>query len=114
RGKLMGRMGSWALGERGRLGGAALVTAVAFALGAAAPAGAHPRTPARTPVTRAALDPALVAGRGAAVDFAEQEAENAETDGTVIGPDRSPYTLPAEASGRRAVRLQAGQHVAFT
>jgi len=71
--------------------------------------------PAGTPVvTRAALDPALVAGRGASVDFLEQEAENAATDGTVIGPDRTAYTLPAEASGRSAVRLAPGQHVEFT
>ncbi|WP_260477596.1 glycosyl hydrolase family 28-related protein [Nonomuraea sp. WAC 01424] len=69
---------------------------------------------ARPVVTRAALDPALVAGRGARVGFAEQEAENAATDGTVIGPDRAAYTLPAEASGRRAVRLTPGQHVEFT
>jgi Pectate lyase superfamily protein len=65
-------------------------------------------------VTRAALDPSLVAGRGANVDVAEQEAENATTSGTVIGPDRSAYTLPAEASGRRAVRLVPGQYVEFT
>jgi hypothetical protein len=65
-------------------------------------------------VTRAALDPALVAGRGADVAFLEQEAENAATDGTVIGPDRSPYTLPSEASGRTAVRLTPRQHVEFT
>ncbi|MEV7806478.1 glycosyl hydrolase family 28-related protein [Microbispora sp. NPDC088329] len=65
-------------------------------------------------VTRAALDPALVAGRGAGVDFAEQEAENASTDGTVIGPGRDAYTLPAEASGRKAVRLAPGQYVEFT
>jgi Pectate lyase superfamily protein len=76
-------------------------------------AGAAPAV-AATPVTRAALDPALVAGRGAPVDFAEQEAENAVTDGTVIGPDRTAYTLPAEASGRAAVRLAPGQHVDFT
>ncbi|GGT01706.1 glycosyl hydrolase family 28-related protein [Nonomuraea spiralis] len=79
----------------------------------AAPAQAA-ATGARPVVTRAALDPALVAGRGARVGFAEQEAENAATDGTVIGPDRSAYTLPAEASGRRAVRLTPGQHVEFT
>jgi hypothetical protein len=36
---------------------------------ASAPAGAA------TPVTRAALDPALVSGRGATVPFLEQEAE---------------------------------------
>lgn len=65
-------------------------------------------------LTRAALDPALVAGRGARVDFAEQEAENAVTNGAVIGPDRTAYTLAAEASGRKAVRLIPGQHVDFT
>ncbi|OLB77835.1 MAG: mycodextranase [Actinobacteria bacterium 13_2_20CM_2_71_6] len=65
-------------------------------------------------VTRAALDPSLVTGRGASVDFAEQEAENAATNGTVIGPDRTAYTLPAEASGRKAVKLAPGQYVEFT
>ncbi|WP_440101068.1 glycosyl hydrolase family 28-related protein [Streptosporangium sp. H16] len=65
-------------------------------------------------VTRAALDPSLVAGRGADVAFAEQEAENATTNGTVIGPDRAAYTLAGEASGRRAVRLTPGRHVEFT
>ncbi|MFJ6214953.1 glycosyl hydrolase family 28-related protein [Streptomyces sp. NPDC092296] len=65
-------------------------------------------------VTRAGLAPSLVAGRGANVDFAEQEAENAATNGTVIGPDRSAYTLPAEASGRKAVKLTPGQYVEFT
>ncbi|MYV72281.1 mycodextranase, partial [Streptomyces sp. SID2131] len=78
-------------------------------------AGTGGRGPAaRGPVvTRAALAPDLVAGRGATVAFDEQEAENAATDGTVIGPDRTPYTLPSEASGRSAVRLTAGQHVEF-
>lgn len=65
-------------------------------------------------VTRAALDPALVTGRGASVAFVEQEAENAVTNGTVIGPDRNAYTLPAEASGRKAVTLTPGQYVEFT
>ncbi|WP_066945010.1 glycosyl hydrolase family 28-related protein [Streptomyces lushanensis] len=65
-------------------------------------------------VTRAALDPSLVAGRGARVGFVEQEAENATTNGTVIGPDRTAYTLPAEASGRKAVKLTPGRHVEFT
>ncbi|MEV6860558.1 glycosyl hydrolase family 28-related protein [Streptosporangium subroseum] len=65
-------------------------------------------------VTRAALAPSLVAGRGADVDFAEQEAENAATNGTTIGPDRTAYTLPAEASGRKAVKLTSGQYVEFT
>ncbi|UOZ07208.1 glycosyl hydrolase family 28-related protein [Amycolatopsis sp. WQ 127309] len=88
-----------------------VLVAVLTLLSVAVPASA---AAARPVVTRAALDPALVAGRGATVGFAEQEAENARTDGTVIGPDRSAYTLPAEASGRRAVKLTAGQHVEFT
>lgn len=65
-------------------------------------------------VTRAALDPALVAGRGADVPFAEQEAENAVTNGSLVGPGRTAYTLPAEASGRKAVKLTPGQYVEFT
>lgn len=64
--------------------------------------------------TRAALDPALVAGRGATVGFVEQEAETAHTDGTVIGPGTDAYTLAAEASGRSAVSLAPGQFVEFT
>ncbi|MEV5740949.1 glycosyl hydrolase family 28-related protein [Microbispora rosea] len=77
----------------------------------ATPASATVKAPV---VTRAALDPALVAGRGADVDFAEQEAENSTTNGTVIGPGRDAYTLPAEASGRKAVKLTPGQYVEFT
>ncbi|MEV6299076.1 glycosyl hydrolase family 28-related protein [Actinoplanes sp. NPDC051861] len=78
---------------------------------AGAPATASTAAPA---VTRAALDPALVAGRGATVAFLEQEAERANTNGTVIGPDRTAYTLPAEASGRSAVTLDPGEWVEFT
>ncbi|MFC9265730.1 glycosyl hydrolase family 28-related protein [Streptomyces hydrogenans] len=82
---------------------------------AATAAGPSPVSPPAGPVvTRAGLAPALVAGRGAAVAFDEQEAENARTTGTVIGPDRTPYTLPSEASGRKAVRLVPGQYVEFT
>jgi hypothetical protein len=67
-----------------------------------------------TRVTRAAIDPSLVSGRGATVDFQEQEAENAVTNGTVIGPDTRAYALAAEASGRSAVQLTPGQYVEFT
>ena len=75
-------------------------------------AAAHPKP---TPATVAALDPALTSGRGARVNFTEQEAENAATNGTVIGFDTSAYTLAAEASGRKAVQLtSAGQYVEFT
>ncbi|MFI5485880.1 MULTISPECIES: glycosyl hydrolase family 28-related protein [Micromonospora] len=93
----------------------ALALAVGVLAGAPTSAAADPaaRSGQRPVVTRAALDPALVAGRGARVDFVEQEAENAYTDGEVIGPDRTAYTLPSEASGRRAVRLTPGQHVEF-
>ncbi|MEV6367987.1 glycosyl hydrolase family 28-related protein [Micromonospora musae] len=106
--------------HRRRRAAVAAVTALATALGllAGAPAGAATsRDAARAAgpvVTRAALDPQLVAGRGARVAFLEQEAENAVTNGELIGPDRNAYTLPSEASGRRAVRLTPGQHVEFT
>ncbi|MFE6360321.1 glycosyl hydrolase family 28-related protein [Streptomyces sp. NPDC057806] len=73
----------------------------------------RPSSGTQPTVTRAALDPALVAGRGAEVPFVEQEAENATTNGRVIGPDRTPYTLPSEASGRTAVQLTPGRHVEF-
>lgn len=74
----------------------------------------RPDRPAGPVVTRAALDPALVSGRGARVGFAEQEAENAATNGAVIGPDRTAYTLPSEASGRTAVKLAREEYVEFT
>ncbi|HEY0636660.1 MAG TPA: glycosyl hydrolase family 28-related protein [Pseudonocardiaceae bacterium] len=99
----------------------AAVTVAALVPGAGAAAatpaggpGTAPAAPVAPVVTRAALDPALVAGRGADVGFLEQEAENVPTTGTVIGPSREAYTLPAEASGRSAVRLLPGQHVEFT
>ncbi|MEV7966369.1 glycosyl hydrolase family 28-related protein [Sphaerisporangium sp. NPDC088356] len=91
----------------------AATVGLSVALGGTALAGKSPVAGAPV-VTRAALDSSLVAGRGAGVDFAEQEAENAATDGTLIGPDRTAYTLPAEASGRRAVKLTPGQYVEFT
>src|SRR6478736_3844292 len=95
---------------------AASLTIGVLAGGSAASAAPPPKnTPPGAPVvTRAALDPALVAGRGATVPFLEQEAENAATNGTVIGPGRSAYTIEAEASGRKAVRLAPGQYVEFT
>jgi Pectate lyase superfamily protein len=97
-------------------GAAAVLTAGGLAL---APGTALAGSPAAAPVaapvvTRAGIDPALVAGRGARVPFAEQEAENAVTTGTAIGPGRAAYTLAAEASGRAAVRLTPGQYVQFT
>jgi len=97
----------------------AAAAAASLALGAlvgvpaasAAPPGWN--TPAPV-VTRAALDPALVQGRGADVPFLEQEAENAVTNGTIIGQSREAYAIEAEASGRKAVKLLPGQYVEFT
>jgi hypothetical protein len=43
--------------------------------------------------TVAAIDPALVAGRGAQLGLVEQEAENATTNGTILPFDTSAYTL---------------------
>jgi alpha-1,3-glucanase-like protein len=65
-------------------------------------------------VTVAAIDPSLVAGRGAQLGIVEQEAENAATNGTILPFDTTAYTLSAEASGRQAVKLAPGQYVAFT
>src|SRR5882724_11586218 len=73
----------WAAAATACAAGLSLVTGSAGAAYAAGPSPA---------VTRAALDPSLVAGRGAAVAFAEQEAEKAVTTGSIIGPDRTAYT----------------------
>ena len=72
-------------------------------------------------LTLAACALALAAGSpvaaqaqsGARVPFVEYQAEAAATDGTVLGPSRSFGTLAAEASGRKAVRLQPGRYVEF-
>lgn len=91
----------------------ATVSLTAVPAGDAAAAGAAHETQA-APVTRAGLAPALLAGRGADLGFLEQEAEHAPTDGTIIGPGRTAYTLAAEASGRSAISLAPGQYVEFT
>ncbi|MDB5499067.1 MAG: coagulation factor 5/8 type protein [Phenylobacterium sp.] len=62
----------------------------------------------------AALAPQATLGRGARAPFVEYEAENGLTNGEIIGPDRTFTTLAAEASGRRAVRLEGvGGYVEF-
>ena len=83
----------------------------ALALLACANPAAAQRGP--TPQTIAGIPIAEAQGYGAKVPFVEYEAENAFTSGTVIGPDRRFTTLAAEASGRRAVRLEPGQFVEF-
>ncbi|MFC5531409.1 S-layer homology domain-containing protein [Cohnella yongneupensis] len=53
--------------------------------------------------------------RGATLPFTTYEAEQSATNGTVIGPDREFKTFASEASGRKAVTLDAtGQYVSFT
>jgi hypothetical protein len=69
---------------------------------------------APTPMTMAAIPVDRLKGRGARVSFVEYEAENGRTNGVQIGPDRTFGALPAEASGRRAVRLsKRGDYVEF-
>ena len=68
-----------------------------------------------TAATVVALEPGVVAGVGAPLDFAEYEAENGVTNGRIAGPDRNFATLASEASGRRAVVLEdQGDYVEFT
>ncbi|MGE5562828.1 MAG: hypothetical protein ACM3ZV_05890 [Bacillota bacterium] len=82
--------------------------ALALAWSAAAPA------QAATAMTLGGVPVAELRGRGAAVPFAEYEAENGRYDGTLIGPSRRLSDVAAEASGRRAVRLErARQFVEF-
>src|SRR5229473_7356002 len=91
---------------------AALLLAPAIALAISSTDVASSPPPPR--VTVAAIDPSLVAGRGAQLGIVEQEAEDAATNGTTLPFDTSAYTLSGEASGRQAVRLAPGQYVAFT
>jgi hypothetical protein len=100
--------------SRWLVAGVATATAAAVSLGGTAFAGVSPHSAPAPAATRAAIDPSLVTGRGATVPFVEQEADTAATNGTVIGPGTTAYTLPAEASGRSAVSLAPGQHVDFT
>ncbi|WP_285581553.1 discoidin domain-containing protein [Actinoallomurus iriomotensis] len=94
-----------------------MALAVTAALGlaggvlAAVPALSAPSASAAT----TAETPWSFPGRGATVPFTEVEAENAATNGTVVGSDRVYTHLPSEASGRRAVTLSgAGKYVEFT
>ncbi len=53
-------------------------------------------------------------GHGATLPYTEIEAENAATNGKIIGPDFTFTYLASEASGRKAVTLVQGQYVEFT
>ncbi|WP_052087798.1 S-layer homology domain-containing protein [Paenibacillus wynnii] len=52
--------------------------------------------------------------RGATVPYISYEAEDAVTNGSLIGPSRKPLSLSSEASGRKAVSLKnTGEYVEF-
>jgi hypothetical protein len=91
-----------------------LVLTSCVAILGSSPFSQHAKAQAAPRVTTAAVDPSLVAGRGAQLGIVEQEAENATTNGTILPFDTSAYTLSSEASGRQAVQLAPGQSVAFT
>jgi F5/8 type C domain/Pectate lyase superfamily protein/Abnormal spindle-like microcephaly-assoc'd, ASPM-SPD-2-Hydin len=76
----------------------------------------QPASASVMPVSTAAAAPAAVTGgSGASLPYAEVEAENSATNGTVIGPSYTQGQLADEASGRKAVTLQgAGKSVTFT
>ncbi len=85
-------------------GSALIATTVAAVAWTAAPADA------------AGISPFDIAGRGATVPFVEHEAERAAHTGTSTGTSRLYGTLSAEASGREAVTLDAGnrRHLRLT
>ncbi len=56
----------------------------------------------------------VTGGTGATLPYVELQAEDAATNGTIIGPDATFTHLAAEASGRKAVTLTRGQYVEFT
>src|SRR5579863_4376631 len=76
----------------------------------------QPASASVMPVSTAAAAPAAVTGgSGASLPYAEVEAENSATNGTVIGPSYTQGQLADEASGRKAVTLQgSGKYVSFT
>jgi len=115
---------------RGLTALAAGLPVAAVAIGVSSPAGATDQLPGRASasqgLTRSSAAPAAVnpaaapssnsgSAAGARVPFVEDQAEDARTNGTVIGPDRAYGTLAAEAVGRKAVQLdRVGAYVQFT
>ncbi|WP_367123413.1 right-handed parallel beta-helix repeat-containing protein [Streptomyces phytohabitans] len=91
---------------------AALTAALALAAGLLVGNGAAPDARAAEPT---APEPRAAAPRGADVPYTTYEAEDAATDGTVLGPSRTYLEPASEASGRRAVVLaETGRYVEFT
>ncbi|MEV4510431.1 choice-of-anchor D domain-containing protein [Dactylosporangium sp. NPDC049525] len=66
-------------------------------------------------MTMSPASAAATGGVGATLPYVEVQAENAATNGTVIGPSAAYNTLAGEASYRKAVTLQgSGKFVEFT
>src|SRR4051794_712962 len=66
-------------------------------------------------ITGTAATAAATGGVGATLPYVEVQAENASTNGTLIGPSAAYNTLPGEASYRKAVTLSGqGKYVEFT
>ena len=66
-------------------------------------------------VAAAPASAAATGGSGASLPYAEVQAENSATNGTVIGPSYTQGQLADEASYRKAVTLKGtGQYVTFT
>jgi hypothetical protein len=94
---------------------AALVTALGTVLALAVTMPAVAQAAATAPPYWAQSPFSVPSGTGASVPFTEYEAENASTNGKLIGPDFTQGDLATEASGREAVQLTAsGQYVQFT
>jgi parallel beta-helix repeat protein len=69
----------------------------------------------RSVSTSASASAAVTGGSGASLPYAEVQAENSATNGTVIGPSYTQGQLADEASGRKAVTVQGtGKYVTFT
>ncbi|MEV3858911.1 discoidin domain-containing protein [Streptomyces sp. NPDC050095] len=82
--------------------------ALAIALVGTVVGATGPATAQQSPQVKAS------AAAGATLPFTSAEAESAATTGQKIGPDYTQGTIASEASGRQAVRLNAGQNVEFT
>jgi Pectate lyase superfamily protein len=93
---------------------AAAIVVIAVAAAWVASVAAIASQPAAVAVQSAAAT-AVTGGSGARLPYAEVQAENSLTNGTVIGPSYKQGQLADEASGRRAVTLRGrGKYVTFT
>lgn len=105
----MARMKNWGSAVRG-LVVVAMVVLAAVVLVQRAGGGARPPGTAPSGVAGGSS-----AAAGADLSFIEYQAEEAETNARIIGPDWAYGTVASEAVGRQAVLLEnAGDHVEFT